>query len=299
MDISIFDADYPGLYQAADAESTRAQTCYFRCLYWFLLLLTFGAIANLFVASNLSALVATSLFLAALLFSALLAWKRYDRTWFSARAVAESVKTLTWRYMMCAEPYQAALSNIEVRKLFLSDLQEILKENQEITKELCDESASQDPISPTMDTVRGLTASDRLSFYIKKRILEQGGWYSRKAKTNKKDGAKWFFGIVILNGLAILCSIFRIAFLNWSYLPTDVFAVAAASAVCWLQAKRFTELSTSYALTSHEITIIRGRVPTVASEDELSQFVSDTENAFSREHTQWAARRDARCRTIR
>ena len=294
MDTSLSDADYPGLYQAADAESIRSQKYHFRCLHWFLILLIFGAIANLFVASKFSAIAAACLFLTSLFFSALLAWKQYDRIWFSARAVAESVKTLTWRYMMCAEPYQAAPSANDVRKLFLSDLQEILRHNQAITQELCDETASQDPISPKMGAIRALGVSERLAFYIQNRVLEQGRWYNNKAKKNKDDGAKWFLGIVILNGLAILCSIFKIAYSDWTYLPTDVFAVAAASAVSWLQAKRFTELSTSYALTAHEITIIKARIPTNATEDELSQFISDTENAFSREHTQWTARRDAR-----
>src|SRR5690606_15189811 len=34
-------------------------------------------------------------------------YQKPDRIWYNARAVAESVKTLTWRYMMRAEPFQA------------------------------------------------------------------------------------------------------------------------------------------------------------------------------------------------
>src|SRR3712207_2381101 len=32
--------------------------------------------------------------------------RRYDKEWFDGRAVAESAKTLTWRYMMRLEPFQ-------------------------------------------------------------------------------------------------------------------------------------------------------------------------------------------------
>jgi len=84
----------------------------------------------------------------------------------------------------------------------------------------------------------------------------------------------------------------RIAYPEWKYFPTAVFAVAAVSVVSWMQAKRFFELSTSYSLATHEISIIRTQVDSISTEKEFSNFVNDTENAFSREHTQWVARRD-------
>ena len=59
-----------------------------------------------------------------------------------------------------------------------------------------------------------------------------------------------------------------------------------------MQAKRFTELSASYALTAHEITLIREQADELKKDEHLSTFVGDAENAFSREHTQWEARKD-------
>lgn len=78
--------------------------------------------------------------------------------------------------------------------------------------------------------------------------------------------------------------------LKW--LPTEALAVAASSALGWMQIKRFNELATAYSLTSHEIGIIKSKFKSVNSAEELSKFVEDAESAFSREHTQWAARRD-------
>lgn len=60
-----------------------------------------------------------------------------------------------------------------------------------------------------------------------------------------------------------------------------------------MQAKRFTELSTSYALTANEIALIREDAYGLEEDVELSKFVGDAENAFSREHTQWEARKDS------
>jgi len=45
-------------------------------------------------------------------------------------------------------------------------------------------------------------------------------------------------------------------------------------------------------LTAYEIGFIREQISNVSTDKELSDFVKDAENAFSREHTQWAARRD-------
>ena len=292
---SFQETDFPGLYQAANADSLKAQHAYFNTLGFFLILLILGAITSLF--SKLSSILnlGTAFFLlCSLLLSGLLAWKRFDRTWYSARAVAESVKTRTWRYMMRCEPYEVSNDN-QADEYFLTDLNDILSNNREVTKELCDESASKDAISSRMKQVRDLPVEERLSFYLINRVSEQGKWYHCKARINKKKGNHWFFAVVGLNTIAILCALLQILFSGWTYLPTEVLTVAAASAVSWLQSKRFSDLSTSYALTSHEINIIRARGSMINSNIDLSLYVRDTENAFSREHTQWAARRDAVC----
>jgi hypothetical protein len=57
--------------------------------------------------------------------------------------------------------------------------------------------------------------------------------------------------------------------------------------------KRHSELTASYNLTAHEIGIIKGNAEAVETESEFSDFVNEAELAFSREHTQWVARKDA------
>ena len=52
------------------------------------------------------------------------------------------------------------------------------------------------------------------------------------------------------------------------------------------------ELAASYALAAHEIGLIRQQSLLPSTDDEFSLFVGDAENAFSREHTQWIARKD-------
>ncbi|MGH8622437.1 MAG: SLATT domain-containing protein [Burkholderiales bacterium] len=58
-----------------------------------------------------------------------------------------------------------------------------------------------------------------------------------------------------------------------------------------MQVKRFRELAAAYAVAAHEIGLAQAELAAVAAEDQWSQFVADTEHAFSREHTHWIARK--------
>ncbi|MDG1083326.1 MAG: SLATT domain-containing protein [Planktotalea sp.] len=72
----------------------------------------------------------------------------------------------------------------------------------------------------------------------------------------------------------------------------DPMIVLVTSALGWLQMKRHSELMASYNLTAHEIGIIKGNSEAAKTEEEFSNFINEAELAFSREHTQWVARRD-------
>jgi hypothetical protein len=73
----------------------------------------------------------------------------------------------------------------------------------------------------------------------------------------------------------------------------DPLVIVVTAPFVWLQVKRHGELAGSYLLTAHEIGHIQGRSGSVSDEKTLSDFVNEAEFAFSREHTQWSARRDA------
>ena len=65
----------------------------------------------------------------------------------------------------------------------------------------------------------------------------------------------------------MILAILKVAEIDPIYLPVDVLVTLAASILSWMQAKRFTELSASYALTAHEIGFINGQLATIDSED--------------------------------
>jgi hypothetical protein len=142
-----------------------------------------------------------------------------------------------------------------------------------------------------MKEVRELSTEKRLEIYKRERIDDQLNWYSGKSKFNKKRANIWFWLTVVLHVIAILLLLLTIA----EYIsspPVEIIIVAASGAITWLQAKKHSELAASYLLTASEISLIKEEKQNITTESELSDYVLNCENAFSREHTQWIARRN-------
>lgn len=285
--------DYPALYRAADAASTHAQSTYLdgTRLYGVLTVVAAG-LAAYGISSRGAAIWAALFFLSGLFLSIYLAFKQLENAWYRARAVAESIKTATWRFMMHAEPFNVA-SVTAVRQEFRSLLGNIIREHKDLGGELGGSVATQDQVTPEMLRVRELPWETRLQIYIVDRIDEQRGWYARKSHDNRLQGRIWFSVFVALQGGAILFTILRVGYPELRFWPTEVFVVGAAIVLGWIQVKRYRELATAYGLTAHEIGLAKEDASGVASEQEVGNFVVQTENAFSREHTQWVARKHA------
>lgn len=280
---------YPALYQASSITSKKSQQKYYLGISLILALLVGASITILFSGDHkfFAILSAGLLFLSPIL-SYFLATKRYDKIWYRARAATESIKTICWRYMMRAQPYDQETS----RALFISDLRQILRDNDEFPQHLPSSFADSEQITEFMDTTRSSDLVKRMAIYLEYRISEQRTWYAKKGSYNKRIATRWFWLMVTFQMAAGTSAAFKIAYSDWMYLPTGIFATAAASVLAWIQAKRFQDLGTSYISTAHEIGFVRSAHSEVKGEKNFSNFVGDAENAFSREHTQWRARRD-------
>lgn len=290
--IDIDSEDLPGLYQSANQASLSAQNVYYTGLRWYLFLLVLAAFVSYSRPTDAAgALVSASLFLVTLGILIFIRVKRPDDVWYNGRAVAESVKTIAWRWMMRADPYEDD-ENVEiVSRTFLNDLKTILDQNKSLSHSLQAGIALNDPISEKMREVRKLPVADRLLVYVNHRVTDQANWYWTKSRFNKRRAQQWFWVSVVLHSAAILMLLYRIKDPSLA-LPVEVLATAAGAVLTWLQAKKHNELNSAYALAAHEIVIIKGESTSVHDEGELSEFVTNSESAFSREHTQWVARKE-------
>ena len=284
------EQDFPALYRSADKLSLDSQKDFFRILKIHLVVLVTAAVLSAINITDKWVYVFQLLALIAALGCSVYLWGvRPDRYWYAGRAVAESVKTITWRYVSRAEPFQT--EDTIAKNDFKQSLKMIFEQNHDVCSKLID-YANQEQFTVVMQEMRSSSLDNRKNNYCEKRIRDQRDWYAKKAAFNKKKANSFFWGLIIANFIGVVLAILKVTEINPIYLPVDVIITLAASLLSWMQAKRFTELSASYALTAHEIGFINEQLERINTEDEFSKFVGDAENAFSREHTQWAARRD-------
>lgn len=284
------EKDFPALYQSTDELSKDRQGDFYRALGANLFLLVCAALLSVINFPHWAmAVVQAIALLGALGCSIFLAIHRPEKFWYAGRAVAESIKTLTWRYVSKAEPFN--VDDDAATAMFQRKMKAVFDQNRDLASVLTTHVDSPQ-ISEKMIELRAQTLSERRAVYLKNRIENQLAWYKAKASFNS-SAAKWFFRLLIaVNLIAVILAIVRIAFLTVPYWPTDVMVALAASLLSWMQAKRFTELAASYALTAYEIQFIKEQARAEMDEHRFSSFVGDAENAFSREHTQWVARKD-------
>jgi hypothetical protein len=295
--MTISDGDLPALFRAADKASTEAQSRYLLLIALDLSLLVVGAVlgATSFnseeVRSGL-AIASATLFGMSLILTIAIKSQRLASTWYDGRAVAESVKTTAWRYMTRAEPYDARVLEPEADRVFAQAVGSFLSERADLAASLPARLATGAEITSAMKGVRGLSVIARRDLYLDERIGGQRRWYAERAEKNKKGARKLFVFVLLSQGLALVAAILIV---KWPLFPVNfvgVFAAIAAALVAWNQLKRYEEIATAYGLAAQELATAQEQGLHIQDDEELSSFILNAENAISREHTLWLARRN-------
>jgi FtsH-binding integral membrane protein len=289
--------DFPALKRTADEASTSAQRQYLSFFSLSLILMVSGCLVSTMVSASQQSrtwglIVGAVLVGVSVVFTLAIRVVAPERVWFAGRAVAESVKTITWRYVMCAEPFDLTVDGQIADERFLKELGAILREKKTLAWNLGGSIAEMPQITDKMREMRTLTLDARKEAYRDQRIGDQRKWYGRKAVQNR-SAYLLIFWVVVSAQLCALCWAIVIASrIDMKLNLTAVFSAVAASLIAWSQVKRYQELAQAYALTAHELGIVQEKLIHVTTEDHFSSFVADAESAISREHTMWIARRD-------
>src|SRR3990172_3664362 len=247
--------DYPALYHSSDELSILSQKAFFRATFWHLLFLVIAALISVVnIPSAEFAILQVMVLLGALACSVYLFSTRPDRHWYAGRAVAESIKTVTWRFIIRAEPFNG---DDEVdRHQFVQTLKSIVEQNRDVFARLgsCLEG---EQITESMIAIRQLPMEKRITHYVESRIGDQRRWYAKKSEHNRRMATRFFMALIVTNAVTVCFAIGRIRFPSVSCWPTDVLVALALGLLSWIQAKRYSVLAGSYALAAHEIGLIK------------------------------------------
>lgn len=281
----------------ADAASTRGQRNYFLVLGW-QIACSFTAAACLGasgtarwapVATGLRQLSA-GLLLCSVLLLLVGRVRRFDTVWWDARAVAESIKSAAWRFGMRAQPFEAR--DLQAGEDFLRLVAAAKRARPAIAASLeLQRTEGTAEITQWMKETRLSTLADRSEAYLRGRLDDQQRWYGRRSRQHDRAREAHFWVALVLQAAAMLAAFndVRPSGLNIGSLLITL----AASLTAWAQAKRHEESAQAYALARQELDLMASMLRlALPDEPTFSSLVADTEEAISREHTMWMARRN-------
>lgn len=290
------NSDFPNYFQASDNISIESQSNYLQLIRIDLISMIIAsalAIYNYQLTESklLIYIISGFLLLLSLVLTIILKSKKFEDTWYQGRALAESCKTLTWRFIMCSEYFEKNITEINAKERFIERIKEITNEFSDLTKTLNSKTLNLPIITEKMLELRAMDFVERKAYYISKRIEDQKEWYSTKAEHNKGKYNLWFYIIIVTQIIALISIVFLIKNPdnNWNFV--GLFTTIASSSISWLQLKQHQELKQAYTTATQELNFIVSLSEKVETEDELSKFILDAENAISREHTVWVAQR--------
>lgn len=290
------DKNYPNYFMAGDSASKLAQKWYIRLVGIDLLLMVLSAILSIYnyqtkESKEIVYVISGILLLGALFVSILLRTRKYEDYWYTGRALAESCKTLTWRFMMQSEDFEITFATQEVEKRFVDKINLIKDQFPDLNKVMNNKYINQPYISMEMKRVRSLSLIDRKKYYLLHRVEDQIKWYSSKAESNEKMYELWFFIVIGLQILALISIYFLINSPLSNFNFVGLFSTVAASGFSWLQVKKYQENKEAYTMANSELNLIKAEASQFNTEEEFSKYVLDSENAMSREHTMWLAQK--------
>ncbi len=279
----------PGIHDAASEASGRGQTKYVRCsgvrlisLFVATLTATLGLTIGSFDLSGLVLLVA---FVVAALAEFALIRFQPERDWYAGRAVAESMKTLAWRFAVQGEPFGPTVTEEEAKALFRTRVTEVLQRG----KDRINVGPGDAVLTESMFRLRRASFQERRDAYLEHRTEEQRSWYSSNARKNEVRATAWRYSLLLGELLAIVAAAVSLG-RDRPFDFAGVVAAFVAGGAAWLAIKQHSQLTSAYRVAAGELAIQTDVLRGVTAKD-WPQAVADAEEAISREHTMWLATR--------
>jgi hypothetical protein len=304
----------PELFWTADSSSLQGQRRAVALSRWELLLLV-AAAASGSADGTPWAWTAAFAYLCTVVLAAVIGRQNPQGLWYEGRAAAESVKTLSWKYAVRADAYQPPPRTLpDADRLYDAQLGGIIGEFgasraiPRLDRVQAELSAWRGPadgrtvrhpqITETMAVLREQPLAVRREVYLRERVRTQHDWYRTKAR-QCAVASRWtsLFGVALPMlglGLAVLRALGY-----FSYDALGTVSAVAASIAAWAQLRQYRPQAAAYSLAASELAVIEAQlggleVGSGEAEETWARLARDAEDAISREHTTWQARREVR-----
>ncbi|HJD83446.1 DUF4231 domain-containing protein [Kitasatospora aureofaciens] len=293
----------PEFFWAADAASLRGQRRAVLLSAWELALLLVAA-ATGSADGEPWAWPAAAGYLGAMALAVVISRQNPQGLWYEGRAAAESVKTLAWKFAVRADAYQPPPRSLpDAEGLYRFQLTRVLGAFRDGRVAVPAPGVELAGITAAMRDLRGQPLAVRREVYLNERIRVQHDWYRSKARYCARAG--YWTGVlgVLLPALGLALAVLR-ALGAFTYDALGTVSAVAASVTAWAQLRQYRPLAAAYGLAAEELELIRLQLARLDlespdAEEIWARLARDAEDAVSREHTTWQARREVRTTTDR
>jgi hypothetical protein len=208
-----------------------------------------------------------------------------ERDWYAGRAIAESSKTLAWRFSVGGEPFGPTLDDADAVERLRTRCAQVLERG----KDRITVQTTSPTLTESMRQLRHAPFAVRKMSYIENRTKEQQNWYAGKAKYNACRATFWRWFLLVGEVLAIIIAALSFS-RDWALDYAGLIAAAVAGGAAWLAIKQYSQIASAYRIAAVELGL-QAEVLSDISENKWPQAVADAEEAISREHTMWLASR--------
>jgi hypothetical protein len=275
----------PGIFAAAEDCSATGQSRFKLLAGWALFLLVVSAACGL-VEKAWAGWVAAATFVGSIVLTGLWIHRRAEHDWYDGRACAESAKSLTFKYAVGGQPFAVGAERAD--SLYEEALEELVSELEGLDSTF--KPSAHPPDTAELRALRMQGRDARTGVYRKQRLEDQHGWYIKRATEHRATARRWQAMVVALEVAGVIGAILK-ALEVVSIDLLSFFAAAGAAAAAWLTAGDYVAAARAYDFAAFELDAAMSRLARVSSEADWAAFVADAEQAMSREHTTWLARR--------
>jgi hypothetical protein len=289
------DLTYPHLYHSADAAAVRFQRLYLALVAGeYILLIIASAFLLVPAPGRLLHVAYAVIFVVAIALLSYRTVRKPQEAWGFTRGIAEQIKSYSWRYAMRAEPFRGQRKGAEAHAAYRGYLRSVLEESRALGRHMAVGEPADSPITPEMDAIRAAGLDTRRLIYRDKRLADQAGWYARRAAGSRRSATLW-----VAAAIAVLLAGFVIALLKIVFhhelegIVIEPLILIASSILGWMQARKFNELASTYAITAYQTGLLLGQAEEAEGEEAFARLVDESETAFAHENHQWAAKQAA------
>jgi len=287
--------DYPSLFAVSDTAANKAKQKYYLLLIAQLTIFVMASFSGSLASRGdiFYSRVSAFLLAATLIITWINRAQHYDKSWYESRAIAESVKTLTWRYMMQTEPFPPAGDSDAAQKSFAGELQRVRKTHAHAAADLTDFTGAPTVLSHYMEKIRNADWQTRKQEYLQQRLEPERIWYEANARRASSESERWLWAVIAVQVLALFFAVvppsWHVALFN----PVTLLSMIASIITAWSQAKRHDEVAHSYASVAQILGDLQGMADIEAKDAaSFANFVIKVEDAIAKERAHWLIKKN-------